>query len=141
MEFKYAIGKHEFIVICDKDEILKQIENERAEFEENYYQSNYTIGSEDGYLTKEEYNKNLDDMTSLLESITTEKKMTEFIEKATKKKNGTFYKNRVAFREGCDNTIFITEWHNTWIYNALSVSAINDTTLEIAYIKVTDTPA
>lgn len=141
MELKCSIGKQEFIVTCDKDEILAQIENERTKFEKDYYQSYYTIGHETGYLTKEEYNNNLDEMIFILQQITmTDEKMLSFVVNAKKKKNGTFYKNRVVFRQGCDNTIFITDWHNTWIYNALSVSPQSDTILKISYIKITDTP-
>lgn len=141
MEFKYKLNKHEFKVICNKEEILSQIEKDRSEFEDGMYQSYYTVGYEDGYLNKQEYNANLDKMIEILNEITTKPKMVEFIEKAQKKKNGTFHKNRIVFREGCDNTEFITEWHNTWIYKALSVSPIDDITLEISYIKITDTPA
>jgi len=140
MEFKHSIGKHEFTVIWDRDAILEKIKNERAEFEEGSFQSYYTVGYDDGYLTKEKYNKNLDDMITRLDEITSEPKMIEFIENAQKKKNGTFYRNRVVFREGSGNTIFITEWHNTWIYNALSASPSNDLTLQIEYVKITDTP-
>lgn len=141
MEFKHTIGKHEFTIVCDKEEIKAEIEAERTHFEENSFQRYYTVGYEDGYLTQEEYNKNLDEMISVLDEITTEVKMQEFIQSAKKKKDGTFYKNRVVFRKGCDNTKFITEWHNTWIYNALSVSPSNDLTLRISYISITDTPA
>lgn len=140
MEFKHSIGKHEFTVICDKDSILAQIESQRDDFQKEYFQRYYTVGSEDGYLTKEEYLQNLDDMVALLEEITSETKMINFITNATKKKNGTFHKNRIAFRQGCDNTEYITNWHNTWIYKALSVIAINDLTLRIYYEKIVDTP-
>lgn len=141
IEFTKKIEKNEFKVICDKDYILNQIEQERNSYEENYYQPYYSVGYEDGYLLKEKYNENLDDIIRHLDKLTTEESMNNFIEVAKKKKNGTFYNNRVIKRIGCDNTVFITEWHNTWIYNALTVKAIGDLTIRISYEKVTDTPA
>lgn len=140
-EFKHSIGKHDIKVIYDKDSILAKIMKEKEAYEENGYQRYYNVGYVDGYLTQEEYCENLEKMISLLEKITTEESMTDFIVRAHKKKNGTLHKGRHIFRVGCDNTTYITEWHNTWIYNALNVSAIDDLTLEINYIKITDTPA
>ena len=66
--------------------------------------------------------------------------MISFIEREQKKKNETFYNTRIVFRGGCDKSIFICEWRNTWIYNAISVDPIDDATLEITYRKITDTP-
>jgi len=140
MEYKKNIGKKEFRVVCDKERILKSIQSDREEFEDNYYQRCYTVGHDDGYLTEDEFNENLDEMVEELEAVTTEEFMSNAIDKAQKKKNGTFYKNRIFREVGCDNTVYITEWHNTWIYNTLSIKAIDDYTLEIRYEKKTDTP-
>lgn len=139
--FKHFIGAHEFKVICDKDSILTQIENERKTFEGNFYQRLHEVGHEDGYLNEAEYNENLNAMVSLLEDITTESSMVDFIVNAKKKKNGTFHKGRIAYNKSSDNTTFITDWNNTWIYNALQVTALSDFILLIDYRNVVETPA
>lgn len=141
MKYTKQVGKHEFSVICDKEGILSQILRERCKFEENYFQRYYTIGYEDGYLSNEEYNQNLDKMVQALERMTTEEYMSNIIDVAQKKKNGTLYKGRVADAVDCDNCKFIIEWHNTWIYNQLKVKAVDDKTLEITYSEKADTPA
>ena len=141
MEYKHKIGKHEFRFYCNKERILEQIKEERNRYEENCYQYYYTVGSEDGYLTKEQYNENLDIIENKLEELLKPTKIIEIIESAKKKKNGTLYKNRKAYEYGCNNTVFITEWHNTWIYNALKIKSESDLFLRLTYVEVTDTPA
>lgn len=137
--FTHKVGKHELSVVFDKDELKKQIESEMDNFREGYVPNGFF--PEEGYLDKETYQKNIKDMLSVLEKITAESKLIEFIEKARKKKNGTFYKKGICYRKGCENSWYICEWHNTWIYMALVVSAISDTTLLMSYKEIVDTPA
>lgn len=137
--FTHTIGKHELSIIFDKDELRKQIESHITKYAEGYVPNGFF--PEEGTLDEETYRKNIEDMLGLLDKITTETKLVEFIEKARKKKNGTFYKKGICFRQGCENSWYICEWHNTWIYMALVVSAISDTTLLMSYKEIVDTPA
>lgn len=141
MRHTKTIGKHTFVFEADIDGIKEQIEYEKSQFEDNYYQRYYTVGYDDGYLTKTEHEENLNNVIHMLEKMTKIEHINEMIDSAKKKKNGTLYKGRIADSYDCDNTVFITEWHNTWIYNRLVVKAINDTMLLLSYEKTTSTPA
>lgn len=138
---KVICGNKEFEFICDIEEIKSQIDEERGQFEPNQFQSYYTVGYEDGYLDEPAYQANLDRMLEELEEMLEETNIQKYVESAKKKKNGTFHKNRVIERYGCDNTKYITEWHNTWIYNELCVVVYDDLTLALVYRNRVDTPA
>lgn len=141
MRKEMQVGNHMFKFICDVDEIKTKIEEERNRFEPNYFQSFYTVGYEDGYIEEEAYQKNLDYMLEKLKEMIEDVNIQKYIESAKKKKDGTFHKNRVVERCGCDNTKYITDWHNTWIYNELCVVVYDDLTLSLIYRERVDTPA
>ncbi len=121
----------------DKKSLHKAIESMRNEWEDNNFVS---YGTDSPSLNKEQFDKNCDMMLEHLDRMTTPKFQQWCIDNADRKKNGTFYKGRIVSREICDNCVFITEWHNTWIYDALTVKAISDTQLELTLNSITDTP-
>ena len=139
MEFKHKIGKNEFRIICNKSSILKELEDEIASYEEGVYVGYLETGG-DGYLSKDQYLKNIEDIKCVLDDYLEDKKLIEFIERVKKKKDGTFYKGRVVETARCDNCTYFEEWHNTWTYNELKVKAIDDTILSISYSQKVDTP-
>lgn len=139
MEFNHVIGKTKFQVICDKDSILQTLESEREAYEGDIYVA-FRCTDDDGYLGKEEYLKNVEEISETLDDWLKEDSLIGFIEKAQKKKSGTFYKGRVIDTKGSGNCIYFTEWHNTWAYNELKVKAISDTVLKITYVNKNDTP-
>lgn len=137
MEFKSKVGKREFIVTCDKESIKRELQSDLQDFEENSYVEYYTV---DDYLTQEQYEDNVVAIMKALDEYTTIDKMQELILLADKKKNGTFYKRRIASQEACGNCHYFCEWHNSWSYKVLKVKAVSDTELRIVYETVTDTP-
>lgn len=135
---KLTIGKHDLSISYDREDMLKAIEDSRKEFEEYYFVRVYTQGNA---LSEKEYMENIDEMKKRLYELTEEDSLRELINKAPKKKNGTFHKKRVVLEEGCKNSFYLCEWHNSWIYDAFRVVAVTDTLLEMRYESVTETPA
>lgn len=146
MKIEHRVGKHDFELVVDVEEIINKIGDERN----NYYEETYVNYGEipegyngiveEEYLTKEEYNKNIDEFIEEFKGILDEGVLVGLIESASKKKNGTFYKGRVVKEVWGKNSEFITEWHNTWIHSIVKVKAISDKTLEMSYGVKTNTP-
>ena len=139
MVFEHKIGKINFEVRFDYDDIIKKMKDEEMAFEEKEFVS-FGNDYEDETLSREEYIENIQIMRKNLEELIKEENLIKLIEKAQKKKNGTFYKGRIVDSYGCQNCIYICEWHNTWVYNELRVKVISDNVLRIAYESKTDTP-
>lgn len=138
-EFKHELNGVVFSVVWDKKTILETIQEERKGFIENHFVSTYS-DEDDGCLSKEVYEENLDDMLQMFEVISSEDSLISLIEMAKKKKDGSFHKNRVTYIYQCESSVYITNWHNIWIYHALKVSPIDDYTLLLECLKITDTP-
>lgn len=134
---------NEFHFRVDQEAIQKRIDEQRTHFVEGdfvRYEDGEDFSDFKGYLTAEQYQANLDDFQKEFEKMLTPEFQHWAIDNAPRKKNGTFYKGRVVKRVGCDNCIFIQEWHNTWLYDALTVKAVDDYTLELTIGSITDTP-
>lgn len=130
----------ELNLIINPETIEKSIIELKNKFEEGVYVS-YGKSQEfgDASLTKDEYDKNVDDFLSdFKRSITN---IDSIISNFPKKKNGTFNRRNVRELASCNNCIAIHEWHNTWIYQVVKVYAIDDTTLKVVLYEKVDTPA
>lgn len=127
-------------IIMDKESIERNILSLKEVFEENLYVK-YGESAEfgDDYLTKEEYNKNVDEFLKDFRNSVVD--VNKIIENFPKKKDGTFNKRNVRELASCNNCIAIHEWHNTWIYKVVKVYAENDTTLRVILYEKVDTPA
>lgn len=127
-------------IIMDKESIKKNILSLKEVFKENLYVK-YGESAEfgDDYLTKEEYNKNVDEFLKDFRNSVVD--VNKIIENFPKKKDGTFNKRNVRELASCNNCIAIHEWHNTWIYKVVKVYAENDTTLRVILYEKVDTPA
>ena len=127
-------------LIISPETIEKSIIELKNKFEEGVYVS-YGKSQEfgDPSLTKDEYNKNVDEFLSdFKRSITN---IDSIISNFPKKKNGTFNRRNVKVLASCNNCIAIHEWHNMWIYQVVKVYAIDDTTLKVVLYETVDTPA
>lgn len=127
-------------LIIDIEGIEKQILLLKDNFEEGRYVA-YGESQEfdDKTLTVHEYNNNVDAFLSdFRRSIVN---IDSIIENFPKKKNGTFNRRNIKELASCNNCIAIHEWHNTWIYQAVKVYALDDTTLKVVLYEKVDTPA
>lgn len=132
--------KKELTIVINKEEIEKQILALKDEWSENTY-VHYGESQEwdDPYLTKEEYEKYVDEfLADFRKSIVNPDKL---IADFSKKKNGTFNKRNSKKLVSCGNCIAIHEWHNTWIYKVIKLRAADDTTLHVFFTEEVDTPA
>jgi hypothetical protein len=133
----------DFKFVADETALRERIEKLRKQYEERAfvrYEDGEDFSDFKGYLTEPQYQANLDEFSKELDKMLTPEFQHWAIDNAPRKKNGTFYKGRVVKRVGNDNCIFIQEWHNTWIYECLTVKAIDDLTLELTIQALTDTP-
>lgn len=115
--------------------------NTKNNFEDGMYWHYYEsaeLSSTDKPLTKEEYMSNVDQFLADYKTsiVDTQKIIDEF----PRKKNGSFNRKNVQILASCDNSIYICEWHNTWIYYQVVVKASDDYTLNVFLREYTDTP-
>lgn len=144
MEVKILDGKKEFMVVVDTDSIINSIRNMKNDYgdeEHVWYGTSPEFGEDDfEYISKQEFNDNVDKFMEDFLSYTTEEKLKDIISTFPRKKNGTFNRRNVKELASCENCIVIHEWHNTWIYYVIKVAAWDDTTLKVELFKKTDTP-
>lgn len=144
LEVKILDGKKEFMVVVDTDSIINSIRNMKNDYgDEEYvwYGTSPEFGEDDfEYISKQEFNDNVDKFMEDFLSYTTEEKLKDIISTFPRKKNGTFNRRNVKELASCENCIVIHEWHNTWIYYVIKVAAWDDTTLKVELFKKTDTP-
>ena len=145
MKVKITEGKKEFKIVVDEDSISKAILNMKEDFEEDqyvWYGTSPEFGEEDfKYITKEEFDKNVNKFVNKFMSYITEIGLTRIINNFPRKKNGSFNRRNIKEIASCDNCIVIHEWHNTWIYYVVKVVSWDDYTLRVELYKKTDTPA
>lgn len=124
----------------DKLDIENQINALINEFEPDRY-NKYGESPEfgDKYLNEDEYKANVESFLEDFRKATNN--LQRIIDNFPKKKNGTFNRRNVVELASCDNCQYICEWHNTWIYYVVKVSARNDYTLDVSFYKKVDTPA
>ena len=137
MTLTEIIGKKTLQYICDGEKIIKELDSLKETFEDNTYVRYYAT---EGYLTKDEFDKNIDELISVVEKLSTEEFAIKAMNEALKKKNGTFNKTRIYDCYDCDNCIYFTEWNNSWSFHRLKIKAQNDTTLYVYLEKTTSTP-
>lgn len=144
MEVTVQEGKREFTISADLELILKIIEEMRKDYEDEryvWYGTSPEFGDEDfKYVTKEEFNRNIDKFKEETLSIINEMYLKGLVETFPRKKNGTFNRRNVRELAECSNCEAIHEWHNTWIYYILHLGALDDTRLLLTLVKKTDTP-
>ncbi|MBQ8218279.1 MAG: hypothetical protein IJZ79_03145 [Bacilli bacterium] len=126
-------------IIANVEQIENNILNLKDKFEPYYVKYGESLEWNNTPFTKEEYDKNVDVfLEDFKKSVVN---LNSIIESFPKKKNGTFNRRNVIYLAECENCICIHEWHNTWIYQTVKVSAISDTELEIVLYEKVDTPA
>lgn len=141
MKIDISEGNRIFSIIADYSLIMKELAELQNDFESARY-SHYGESFEfnDPYLTEEEVKRNATDFCSEVKSALEEAKLKAIISSWPRKKNGTFNRRNVKEIATCGNCIAIHEWHNTWIYQVLKVSARDDTTLVVTLHEKVDTP-
>lgn len=144
MEVTVTDGKREFKIIVDIDLISSSIKNMKGNYEDEqyvWYGTSPEFGEDEfKYISKEEFNDNVNKFMEDFLSYTTEDELKNIILSFPRKKNGTFNRRNVTELTSCGNCIVIHEWHNTWIYYVIKVVAWNDTTLKVELFKKADTP-
>lgn len=144
LEVKTLDGKKEFAIVVDTDSIINSIRNMKNDYgaeEYVWYGTSPEFGEDDfEYISKQEFNDNVDKFMEDFLSYTTEEKLKDIISTFPRKKNGTFNRRNVRELASCENCIVIHEWHNTWIYYVIKVAAWGDTALKVELFKKTDTP-
>ena len=140
MEIKVIEGKKYFFVKYDKEYVVNQLKEMRDSYENYYVEYGFILESGGSYLSKEEYEKNYDQMIEFAESIS-EEKLEDILKEFPRKKSGWLNLRNVEYLYRCNNTQYISEWHNTWIYQTLKVKAKDDMTLEVFLYEMVDTPA
>lgn len=138
MSFKVKLGKHEFEVVADVHSLVEEAKSLET-FEPNTFCE--FEGDAEVTLTEEEFNDNVEFFISQIEQACNEDYITKIVQTMPKKKNGTFYKGRKQVVEYYNNTIFFTEWHNTWATYELRFSAVSDLLLKLQIVKYNHTPA
>lgn len=137
-------SKKEFSISVFEDDIIAKIEELKSEYEENefvtYGTSPEFLDNNFKYITAEEYTANVDKFLSAFKSYLNEDFLKSMIEQFPKKKNGSFNRKNVVELTSCNNCIVIHEWHNTWIYYVIKVSAFRDYALSMTLFEKTDTP-
>lgn len=143
MIVKITESKKEFSIEVNVDNILKEIENLKLEFETDSFVNYGEIPEYDDIdcLSKDKYLENIENFKKTFLEKMNEDFLIEIMKNWNRKKNGTFHRRNVKELVSCNNCIFITEWHNTWIYHVIKVVAVDDYNLKIELCKKTDTPA
>lgn len=138
MSVKVIVGEKEFEVKFDKDYLVA-----KAKTLEMFEEGVFTGFEEDEEtpLTKEEFEENVEDFVSVIESVCTEEYAKKIVHRMPKKKNGTFYKGRKDVVAYYGNTHFFTEWHNTWGTYELRFSSVSDLVVELQIVSYNHTPA
>lgn len=139
MKVEVTEGRKKFTVIFEKEEILRQLEKLKESYQDDYYVEANTIPEDGKYLSKEEYEKNYDEMIEYVSSID-EERVKDILREFPKKKNGWLNLKNVEYLYCCNNSEYICEWHNTWIYQTLKAKARDDMVLDIHLYEITDTP-
>lgn len=129
----------DFKIIINKEDLIKQAK-ELEEFEANTFTS-FEIHWEKPKLTKEQFDKNVENFCKSIEDACTNSYIEKVVEKFDKKKNGTFKKNRKYVVNYYGNTRFFQEWHNTWGTYELRFSAVEDKILVLQIVAYNHTPA
>lgn len=120
-------------------DIEQKILNLHLEYHEDLYVPyGKSLEFGDKALNEEEYNINIKTFLKEFREVT--QNLNKIIDDFPKKKNGTFNRKNVEYLACCNNCIAIHEWHNTWIYYVIKVKARNDTTLDVTFEEITDTP-
>ena len=144
MEVTVVEGKYQFKIVVNEDSIVNSIRNMKSDFEENWYVwygSSPEFGEDNSeYITKQEFEKNINQFLNTFMSYITEFGLKDIIARFPRKKNGTFNRRNLVELASCNNCIVIHEWHNTWIYYVVKVVSWDDCTLNIELHKKTDTP-
>lgn len=144
MEVTVVEGKYQFKIVVNEDSIVNSIRNMKSDFEENWYVwygSSPEFGEDNfEYITKQEFEKNINQFLNTFMSYITEIGLKDIIARFPRKKNGTFNRRNLVELASCNNCIVIHEWHNTWIYYVVKVVSWDDCTLNIELHKKTDTP-
>ena len=139
MRVEVTEGRKKFTVIFEKEGILKSLEELRESYQKDHYVEAGMIPEAGKYLSKEEYEKNYDGMIEYVSSID-EESVKDILKEFPKKKNGWLNLRNVKYLYCCNNSEYICEWHNTWIYQTLKAKARDDMILEISLYEITDTP-
>lgn len=132
--------KKELVIKIDKEDIENKILELKDEWEETHYVhygESEIFG--DPYITKEEYDENIDQFLAEFRKAISDPDI--LIKDFPKKKNGTFNRRNMKVLSRCRNCVAIHEWHNTWIYKTIKLKAWDDTTLVVSFVEEVDTPA
>ena len=128
----------DFKVIVNKEDLIKQAK-ELEEFEADTF-TGFEVHWDKPKLTKEQFDKNVENFCKSIEDACTNSYIEKVVEKFVKKKNGTFKKNRKYVVDYYENTRFFQEWHNTWGTYELRFSAVEDKILVLQIVAYNHTP-
>lgn len=145
-EYKEALEtkktKSSIYVKVDVDNLKKKFESELDEFTEDFF-VRYGDNPEmdDNKLTKEEYLENVDKSVAYMSRLEDPKFFERLVKDFPRNKSGVLNKRAVKYIYSSNNCEYISEWHNTWIYNTVKLVATSDDTLQVQFYRKTDTPA
>ena len=137
MDLNLAIGKNNLSITYDLEQIITDLEGLKDEFEDNHYVSLGYREFDDTkrkYITREKYLKNIAIIVDKVEELKKED-MSQYINSFTKKKNGTFNKNKKIKIIDCHNSEFNGEYCGRWDYQALEVRTSSDTHLSLGLYR------
>ena len=123
-------------IICDVETIYAKILLMGDKFKPDVFVNQY----ENEAIAEDEYLDNLKWFRKDFDKFISEDNLKKLINKAPKKKDGGLAKGRLIDRIGCNNSVFIVTWADSWIYQAVTAksSGADQITLELG--KFSDTP-
>ncbi len=140
MEKIVSVDGVDFKYIIDTNNITNEIENLRSKYEDDHFINFYTNESSPS-LSEEEYNENVDSFKNNFESfINNIERLESSITVAPKKKNGKLKKNSIIKDFRCKNSIFQSDFHNTWIRAQVKFKPIDEVTIGCIFNTLQDTP-
>lgn len=127
-----------FFISANIDDLIRQAQSDKYEKDTFFaYEESPEMG--DVALTEEQFNKNRDDFIAKIKELD-EDRLRAIVRSWPRKKNGTFNRKNVKYLCENGNTRYICEWHNTWIYDTVKVTADSDRELSVSFYTKTDTP-
>lgn len=141
MTFSIESQNKLFQVSMNKDHLLQLANKLKSEFKDGeFVQYGKIPEMGDPFLTKEEYDANLQSFIQDIEQIS-ENYLKTMLNTLPRKKNGMLKKNRIAPICECNNSTYICEWHNTWIYPQVYARVESENEVVVLFRMYTDTPA
>lgn len=131
VEILHKIGKKEFVLKADFEEILKFLELQKGDWEEGTYTEVWTC--EPGNVSKEDYMGDIEELKAIVTKYRDNKDLLiTMIEDMPKKANGTFNKRRIKrLASSCYVSQYYTDFTNSWKILTIIIDVISDTECEL----------